>query len=167
MKNQLEYWLRGKIEGVPSLLQPVAHSLMQSKEEVRNYMQGFPDQKLWEQPAGRASVGFHLQHLTGVLDRLMTYAKSEELSESQFNFLKQEGIPNQHISSEELILNFEIKVLEAIALLKITPSSSLTEFRGVGRKQMPSTVIGLLFHAAEHAQRHIGQLLVTVSVVKN
>ncbi|WP_010228951.1 DinB family protein [Gillisia marina] len=163
---QPEYWLRGKIENIPDILQPVAHSLMQSKEELRSYMKDFPDEILWEKPAERASVGFHLQHLFGVLDRLLTYAKNEKLSEEQFLYFKNEGIANSSIISENLVKNFEDKVMEAIALLEKVLPSTLTEFRGVGRKQMPSTVIGILFHAAEHTQRHIGQLLVTVSVVK-
>ncbi|TVZ27225.1 DinB family protein [Gillisia sp. Hel_I_86] len=165
--QQPEYWLRGKIEHIPDLLQPVAHSLMQSKEEVRNYMDGFPEHRLWEKPAERASIGFHLQHLFGVLDRLLSYTKKENLSEEQFLYFKKEGVPDSSISSEMLIKKFEDKVLETIKLLEEIPPSSLTEFRGVGRKQMPSTVIGLLFHAAEHTQRHIGQLLVTASVLKS
>lgn len=163
---QPEYWLRGKIENIPDLLQPVAHSLMQSKEELRSYMKDFPDEMLWEKPAERASVGFHLQHLFGVLDRLLTYAKNEKLSEEQFLYFKNEGIRNSSITSENLVKNFEDKVMEAIVLLEKISPSTLTEFRGVGRKQMPSTVLGILFHAAEHTQRHIGQLLVTISVVK-
>ena len=164
--QQPEYWLRGKMEHIPDLLQPVAHSLMQSKEEVRNYMEEFPESLLWEKPAGRASVGFHLQHLFGVLDRLHTYAKNEDLSKEQFLYFKEEGVSNSSITSEMLVKNFEEKVLEAIKVLENIPDASLTEFRGVGRKQLPSSVIGILFHAAEHSQRHVGQLLVTISVIK-
>jgi len=161
-----EYWLRGKIEGYPDLLQPVAHSLLQSKEELKRYMEDFPEEQLWKKPAGRASVGFHLQHLEGVLDRLFTYAKGENLDEDQLRSLKSEGVPNEVLTSELLIERFDKKVMEALHKLENFPVSSLTEFRGVGRKQLPTTVIGLLFHAAEHTQRHIGQLLVTVSVLK-
>lgn len=162
-----EYWLRGKIEGLSDLLQPVAHSLLQSKEEIKKYMKDFPDEQLWEKPAGRASVGFHLQHLEGVLDRLFTYAKGDNLSEEQLNALKNEGVPAENLNSKVLVEIFEAKITESITLLRSFSVSSLTEFRGVGRKQLPSTVIGLLFHAAEHTQRHIGQLLVTVSVLRD
>lgn len=165
-KELPEYWLRGKIDGFPDLLQPVAHSLMQSKLEVKKYMLNFPEELLWKKPAGRASVGFHLQHLFGVLDRLLTYAEAENLTETQLNYLKNEGIPNSAFSSNFLIEEFNKKVDEVLGKLKDIPETSLTEFRGVGRKQLPSTVIGLLFHAAEHTQRHIGQLLVSVSVLK-
>ena len=165
-KELPEYWLRGKIEGFPDLLQPVAHSLMQSKLEVKKYMLNFPEELLWKKPAGRASVGFHLQHLCGVLDRLLTYAEAKNLSETQLNYLKNEGVPNSAFLSNFLIEEFNKKVDEVMGKLKNIPEASLTEFRGVGRKQLPSTVIGLLFHAAEHTQRHIGQLLVSVSVLK-
>ncbi|UBZ08691.1 DinB family protein [Salegentibacter mishustinae] len=161
--NKPEVWLRGKVEGVPNLLQPAAHALLQSCEEVEKYMKDFPEELLWEKPAGRASVGFHLQHLTGVADRMLTYAQAEKLSENQFQYLKNEGKPDQKISVRFLVKNFQDKVDEVIDFLKDTPENILTEYRPVGRKELPSTVIGLLFHAAEHSQRHVGQLLVTVS----
>ncbi len=165
-KELPEYWLRGKIEGFPDLLQPIVHSFLQSKLELKKYMWGFTNSLLWEKPADRASVGFHLQHLTGVLDRLFTYVEAENLTEAQLTYLKNETVPNTNITSEDLIELFNKKIEELLEKLKTIPVSSLTEFRGVGRKQLPSSVIGLMFHAAEHTQRHIGQLLVTVSVVK-
>jgi len=165
--NKPEFWLQGKIDGVPILLQPAAHALLQSGEEVEKYMQDFPKELLWKKPSGRASVGFHLQHLTGVLDRMLTYAKAEKLSKTQFDYLKNEGIPSDDISGAFLVQNFQEKVNDAIDFLKKIPKNILTEYRPVGRKELPSTVIGLLFHAAEHSQRHVGQLLVTVSFLKD
>ena len=165
-QNKIEAWLRGPIPGIPDLLQPAAHALQQSKEEIEHYLIEFPENLLWEKPAGRASVGFHLQHLTGVIDRMLTYAKEEKLSEIQVQFLKNEGKPNEEISVEFLVQKFKDKVDEALDFLKNSSEVKLTEFRGVGRKKLPSTLIGLLFHAAEHSQRHVGQLLVTVSVLK-
>ncbi|MBZ9629207.1 DinB family protein [Salegentibacter sp. LM13S] len=166
-KSKPEVWLRGKVTEIPDLLQPAAHALLQSREEVEEYMESFPKELLWKITLGRASVGFHLQHLTGVIDRMLTYAKAEKLSETQFQYLENEGIPNDEISVEFLVQNFQEKVDEALNFLKNTPENILTDFRPVGRKELPSTVIGLLFHAAEHSQRHVGQLLVTVSVLKH
>lgn len=74
-----EYWLRGPVPGIPALLQPVSHALLQAREEVNVLMGGFHEKQL--RPAGLASPGFHLKHLTGVLDRLFTYAEGEELSQ--------------------------------------------------------------------------------------
>ncbi|WP_067029894.1 DinB family protein [Allomuricauda sp. CP2A] len=167
MSSPQEYWLSGPIPNVPPLLQPSAHALLQSVREIKTYLIDFPEEKLWEKPFGRASVGFHLRHLTGVLDRLLTYAKEQSLTEEQFHFLKNEGNGQDAPSVQQLISDFETKVNEALDYFKTIPESSLTENRYVGRKKLPTTVIGLLFHAAEHSQRHVGQLLVTVSVLKD
>lgn len=166
MNTKQEYWLSGKIPGIPDLLQPVAHALLQARDDVHRYAQDFPQQQLWEKPAGRASVGFHLQHITGVLDRMLTYAAGKELSEDQFLALKKEGNPESGAIVEALVAAFDRKVDDALEILKNTEVTTLTDYRGVGRKKLPSSVIGLLFHAAEHAQRHVGQLLVTASVIK-
>ena len=93
MPETTEVWLRGPLKGVPPLLQPVGHALLQSLEEVKGIMVGFPEELLWERPAGVASVGFHLQHLTGVLDRLFTYAKGLPLTPEQLAFLQAEKNP--------------------------------------------------------------------------
>lgn len=163
---QEEYWLSGPIPEIPPLLQPAAHALLQSVRDVKTYMRDFPEEQLWENPLGRASVGFHLRHLTGVLDRLLTYAKGDVLTTNQLAYLKNEGNGQDAPSSQQLIAHFEEKVNEALDHFKTIPEITLTEARYVGRKKLPSTVIGLLFHAAEHSQRHVGQLLVTVSAAK-
>nr|WP_288933794.1 DinB family protein [uncultured Allomuricauda sp.] len=167
MSSTQEYWLSGPIPDVPALLQPTAHALLQSVREVKTYLANFPEDKLWEKPFGRASVGFHLRHLTGVLDRLLTYAKEETLTDAQFQFLKNEGNGGKAPSSQKLIADFETKVGQALDYFKTIPETTLTDERFVGRKKLSTTVIGLLFHAAEHSQRHVGQLLVTVSAVKD
>ncbi|MVM32665.1 DUF664 domain-containing protein [Spirosoma sp. HMF4905] len=161
-----EVWLRGPLSDVPALVQPIAHALLQAREEVNALMLDFPEQLLWERPANVASVGFHLQHLTGVLDRLFTYARQEALSPDQLAALAAEGKPNETVSSvQELVNSFHEQVEKAIGQLRTTDEQTLTEVRGVGRAQLPSTVIGLLTHAAEHTMRHVGQLSVTVRVI--
>jgi uncharacterized damage-inducible protein DinB len=163
-----EVWLRGKLENIPSLLQPVAHALLQAREEVNELIKDFPEELLWVKPAGAASVGFHLQHLSGVIDRLFTYAKAKSLSEVQLAALKAEGDPQKTTATPfELVEVFNQQVDNALNELRRQDESKLTEYRGVGRAQLPSTVMGLLFHAAEHTMRHLGQLIVTVRVVKN
>jgi len=157
-----EVWLRGPLPHVPSLLQPVAHALLQAREEVMTLMESFPEDLLWEQPAGVASPGFHPQHLTGVLDRLFTYAKGQSLDEHQLAALAVEGSREPAIGLSGLLERFSRQVDLAIRQLEHTAETELTQVRGVGRAKLPSTVLGLLFHAAEHTQRHNGQLLVTV-----
>ena len=163
-KNKPEVWLRGPLQGIPPLLQPVAHALLQAREELNELMDNFPNKLLWERPAGMASPGFHLQHLTGVLDRLFTYAKGEQLSQQQLEYLSSEGKDQQH-DVQTLLNSFNQQVDKAIQQLSETDEATLNETRGVGRAQIPSTVVGLLVHSAEHTMRHIGQLLVTASVL--
>lgn len=162
-----EVWLRGPLPDIPPLLQPVAHALLQAREELAAIMEGFPDSLLWKTPAGVASPGFHLQHLSGVLDRLFTYAKGAALSAEQLHYLHSEGKPFEERSgTKELVQSFSAQVDKAIEQLTETKAETLQEFRGVGRAQLPSTVMGLLFHAAEHTMRHVGQLMVTVKLLQ-
>lgn len=160
--QQPEFWLNGAIENIPSLLQPAAHALLQARNEVNEIMHDFPDSKLWLNPAGVASVGFHLQHLAGVLDRLFTYARAASLNEMQLKYLNEEGKSTINISIAQLIENFNKQIDASLKQLSITDEATLTQYRSVGRKNLPTTVGGLLFHAAEHTIRHVGQLLVTV-----
>ncbi|TWW00797.1 DinB family protein [Chitinophaga pinensis] len=163
---QPEVWMRGTLPGIPALLQPVAHALLQAQEEIHALLQNFPDTLLWQQPAGVAAVGFHLRHIAGVLDRLTTYAAGQALSEAQLAYLAIEKTPEE-VSAAMLLTALDEQIIKTIEKLKATDETTLTAFRGVGRKQLPSTVIGLLFHAAEHTMRHTGQLLVTVKVLQS
>ena len=166
--KQPEVWLRGPLPGISPYLQPIAHALLQAREEVNELMHGFPDNLLWEKPAGVASPGFHLQHLTGVLDRLFTYAQGQPLTETQLQSLKAEGKPElANADCATLLQTFNQQVDKALEQIKQADEKELTAFRGVGRAQLPSTVLGLLFHAAEHTMRHTGQLLVTVKVLRH
>jgi len=162
-----EVWLRGPLPGVSAYLQPAAHALLQARDEVNELMQDFPDHLLWEKPAGVASPGFHLQHLTGVIDRLFTYAHGQLLSAEQLQRLKVEGQPETGTTTAALLQAFNQRVDKAVEQIKQLDEKELTAFRGVGRAQLPSTVMGLLFHAAEHTMRHTGQLLVTVRILKD
>ena len=122
MSSKQEYWLSGPIPDVPALLQPAAHALLQSVREANQYLTDFPEEKLWEKPFGRASVGFHLRHMTGVLDRMLTYADEKALTAEQFDFLKNEGNGENAPSSEALITDFEKK---STTSLELVPSSAI------------------------------------------
>lgn len=162
-----EVWLRGPLTDIPPLLQPVAHALLQAREEVTAELADFPEHLLWQRPAGVASVGFHLQHLAGVLARLTTYARAEVLTAEQLAALAQEGSPTDAgTTATGLLQAFKEQVDCTLQQLQATTETELLAPRGVGRSQLPSTVLGLLFHAAEHTQRHVGQLLVTVRVLR-
>lgn len=162
-----EVWLRGPLPDIPALLQPVGHALLQAREEVEALMADFNEEHLWTRPGGVASAGFHLLHLTGVLDRLFTYARGEALSAAQLKYLEAEGRPTPGARSAELVAAFRAQVDLALVELQTIDERTLTLPRSVGRGKLPSTVLGLLVHSAEHVQRHVGQLLVTVRVLYN
>ena len=163
--NNIEYWLRGPVDGVPPLLQPVAHTLLQANAEIQDIVKDFPKENLWLRPEGVASVGFHLQHIVGVLDRLFTYSKGESLTAAQLDYLRNEGKENDALSPGNLLTALQHQIQISIGYLTTVNEQKLTELRYVGRKQLPSTLIGLLFHSAEHTMRHTGQLLVTARVL--
>ena len=167
MNNKPEVWLRGPLANVPGLLQPVAHALLQAREEVTAIMQGFPEGLLWQKPGGLASPGFHLRHLPGVIDRLFTYARAEQLDRQQLDYLSSEGKPGTgKLTVDDLVMRFNRQVDNALVQLSKVDESTLTNARAVGRGKLPSTVIGLYVHAAEHTMRHVGQLLVTVKILQ-
>jgi hypothetical protein len=164
--RQPEVWLRGPIPEIPPLLQPVAHSLLQCREELSATVEPLRPEQIWARPAGVASVGFHVRHAAGSLDRLFTYARGERLSSEQLAALAREGEPDQDPGAAgRLLAGFSHAVDRALAQLRATPEATLLEPRHVGRAQLPSTVLGLLFHGAEHAQRHVGQAVTTAKIL--
>jgi len=167
LESKKEVWLRG--ENDPFLaaeLQPAVDALLQAEEELDALLNDFPDALLWERPAGVASVGFHLKHIAGVLDRLLSYAEGQMLSPEQLEYLKNEPVDEGH-TTQDLLGNLHTGIQQTILRYRKLERPSLTALRKVGRAGLPSTVIGLCFHAAEHTMRHAGQLLVTVRVLQN
>jgi len=152
-----EVWLRGPVDGVPALLQPVAHSLMQSREEVEVLLGPLSVEDIWRTRAASASVGDHIRHALGSLDRLFTYARGAALSDAQLQILKQESEPDPDLDGDDLAVGFAAAVERSLDQLRSTDPATLTDARFVGRARLPSTVAGLLFHGAEHTQRHVGQ----------
>jgi hypothetical protein len=163
-----EVWLRGPVPDVVPLLQPVAHSLLQSRAEVRDALSPLSAALVWERPGGAASLGYHARHAVGSLDRLLTYARGEQLTRAQVGALATEGrVDGGSDIAATLIAEFDAAVEHALLQIGSTTESTLLEPREVGRARLPSTVIGLLFHAAEHTQRHVGQLVTTAKIVRH
>jgi len=163
--NQPERWLRGPVEGVPALLQPAAHALLQTLDDVEAAARDLTNDQLWRTPGGASSIGFHLMHLSGSTDRLLTYARGELLNDAQKAAARAESNPPV-VEAATLLDDVRRAFDAALAQLRATPPSSLTDGRAVGRAGLPTTVIGLLFHAAEHSQRHAGQVVTTAKVVR-
>ncbi len=161
-----EWWQRGPVEGVPAMLQPVAHILLQVRESVGEMVEGLAEEEWNRRPAGAASAAFHVRHMTGVIDRLFTYARGQALSAEQLDAIKLEGSPLAGADVPQVLDTLSKQIEAAVAELRTIDVSTLGDFRGVGRKQLPSTVIGCLVHGAEHAMRHVGQLSVTIRVLR-
>lgn len=161
-----EWWQRGPVAGVPDVLQPVAHILLQVHESAAEFVEIHATTDWNARPAGVASAAFHLRHMTGVIDRLFTYARGESLSEVQFAAIKQEQDPLSASDLGPALAALERQVHSALDQLRQTDPAHIADFCGVGRAQLPSTVIGCLVHGAEHAMRHIGQLSVTLRIVR-
>ena len=161
-----EPWLRGPVPGIPSLLQPAAHAFQMSVEDCEQAASPLTPEELWTMPGGVASVGFHLRHLAGSTDRLLTYARGAALSGAQLAALAAEARPGEPpATAADLLAAWREAVTQALAQLAATDETALGQPRGVGRAQLPSTVLGLLFHAAEHASRHTGQVVTTAKMV--
>ena len=160
-------WLRGPVAHVLPMLQPVAHSLLDCVEDVRATLPGLSIEMIAARPNDAASIGFHVRHAMGSLDRLFTYARGEALTTAQLATLMQEKERgNDPTTSGELIAAFDAAFDRAMAQLRATHERDLLMAREVGRAKLPSTVIGLLSHAAEHTQRHVGQMVTTAKIVR-
>src|SRR5262245_17193315 len=162
---QTEAWQRGPVPGFEPLLMPVVHSLIQAREDLERLIDSVPPEHVWRRPGGAAALGFHVRHAGGALDRLFTYARGEALLDAQRAALKAEGDPgNPPAPLSELVAEVNRIIDTAMEQLRATPHASLLDERKVGRAGLPATVLGLLFHAAEHTTRHVGQAMSTALV---
>ena len=161
-----EWWQRGPVDGVPALLQPVVHILLQVRESVDELVEGLTESQWNARPAGVASPAFHVRHIAGVIDRLFTYARGETLSDGQLAALRSEAATLVAADIADALRALHARVDSAVAELRTIEPTTPGDFRAVGRAKLPSTVIGCLVHGAEHSMRHVGQLSVTTRIVR-
>jgi hypothetical protein len=163
---QQEVWLRGAVDGYDALVMPVVHALLQAREDIERLVGEVPPDHVWARPGGAASIGFHARHIGGALDRLFTYARNEPLSEAQKAASRVEedpGAPPMTLGA--VVEATSAQIARALEELRTTTRDGLTVERRVGRAGLPSTVLGLLFHAAEHSTRHAGQAITTAKIL--
>jgi uncharacterized damage-inducible protein DinB len=166
MSAQPEFWLRGPIPGVDPVLMPAAHALLQTMEDAQAATAGLSVEELWQKPGTAAPVGFHLKHLAGATDRLLTYARGDRLDDAQRAALVEEKSAGTPLAdAATLLATLRATIDAAIEQLRTTPASTFLETRQVGRSAT-STALGLIFHAAEHSQRHAGQIVTTVKILR-
>ena len=159
-----EAWLRGPVEGIAPVLQPVAHALIAAREEVEALAPAAAADVLWAQ-RGAATAAFHILHMAGALDRLFTYARGEALNDTQKSALRFESQPHPELDGAALARFVSDAVDAALAQLRATDAARVFDERKVGRAGLPSSVLGLLFHAAEHTTRHAGQFVTTLKLL--
>ena len=160
-----EAWMRGPRPGVHPLLAPVLFSFQQAQEDLRLHTADLTPNQVWARPFDLAPLGFHLRHIAGSIDRLTAYLERLELSSEQLLKLSQEAEPGTDCAA--LLNELDNSIARATQVIIAIDVSTLTDWRGVGRKQLPTTVIGLLIHIAEHTQRHVGQAIAAAQLVRS
>jgi uncharacterized damage-inducible protein DinB len=161
--QQPEPWLRGPIPQVHPLVMPVFFSFTQVREDLAKHTAGLSREQVWQR-IGQGSLGFHLKHLAGSVDRLTTYLTGGRLSEEQLRFLREEAEGTEEI--QELLQMVSEALTASEEKLRSVDPNTLYEKRTVGRKELPTSVIGLLVHIAEHTQRHLGQAITLSQMVR-
>jgi len=161
--KQPEPWLRGTMGEVPTVGRAVLHALQLAQEDLLTWCGDLSDEELNARPGGIAPVAFHLRHIAGSSDRLLTYAEGRQLDAAQIATMKAELLPGAKKS--ELFAELAATNEQAAQRVRRLASSDLDAARGVGSKQLPTTVGGLLVHVADHTQRHVGQAITTAKIV--
>ena len=159
----VEPWLRGTLQGVEPVRRAVLHALELVEEDVERWAAELRDEEMFARPAGLPSVGFQLRHMARSLDRLLTYAEGKLLSEAQLAAL---GSETEAGSAAAVLQECRAGLQLAMARVRNFRAEQFDEVRVVGRARLPTTIVGLLIHCAEHTQRHVGQMVTTVKVVK-
>jgi hypothetical protein len=163
---QTEAWQRGPVPGFDPLLMPIVHTLIQVREDLEGLALSVPAAHVWQRPGGAASIGFHVRHAGGALDRLFTYARGETLTDAQRAAAREEGAPGDPPASlTDVVAGVGGLIDRALDQLRGMSREVLLDERKVGRAGLPSTVLGLLFHAAEHSTRHVGQAITTAKIL--
>ena len=153
-----EPWLRGPIAGVHPLVGPILYAFQQAREDLAKFTEGLTPEQLWDSPHGFGSAGFHIVHIAGSTERLLSYLQERQLTEAQMQALRDEARPLGS-GRDEVLAILDRALRDAEAVVRAIDPATLEEPRGVGRQHLPTTVIGLLTHIAEHTQRHIGQAI--------
>ncbi len=158
-----EPWLRGTWQEVPAVQRAVVHALELAKEDLQRWCGALSDEQINARPGGLPPVAFHLRHIARSLDRLLTYAEGKELADEQLSAKQAEMDPGA--TRDNLIAELNSALAEGENRVRTFDLGALEQGRSVGRKQLPTSVGGLLVHVADHTQRHVGQAITTAKIV--
>jgi uncharacterized damage-inducible protein DinB len=162
-KPQFEPWLRDTLRELPSVTRAVLHALELAAEDIERWCGEMTDEQINARPSGLPAVAFHIRHIAGSIDRLLTYAEGRQLSNKQMDELKAES--EQGVTRSEVLSQFRQTLEDAARRIRRFEPTQFEGRRSVGRRQLPTTVGGLLVHVADHTQRHVGQAITTAKVV--
>jgi len=160
----IEPWLRGTYADVPAVGRAVLHALDLALDDLTKWTTGLTDAEVHSQPLGLTSVAFHLRHIARSTDRILTYAEGGQITAEQLAVLKAEQSGSESLA--ELLAAVEASFSNAAARVRVLATADFDTFRGVGRKQLPTSIGGALIHVADHTQRHVGQVVTTAKVLK-
>jgi hypothetical protein len=159
-----EPWLSGTLTDVSPFIAPVLYSFEQAREDLARFTEGLATEQIWMRHGDVNAAGREIRHIAGSVERLMTYLEGRQLTERQLAALKREAVPGA--SREELLAGLDAAFESAGRTLRALDPARLAEPRAVGRKQLPTTVVGLVVHIAEHTQRHVGQAIVAAKLAR-
>jgi len=162
--SYVEPWLRGTHTDVPAVGRAVLHALDLALDDLTKWTEGLSDEEVRSQPLGLNAIAFHLRHIARSTDRILTYAEGGQLTAEQLAALKAEASGEE--SRAELLAEVEASFSSASERIRALAAADFNTFRGVGRKQLPTSIGGALIHVADHTQRHVGQVVTTAKVVK-
>lgn len=160
----VEPWMSGTYPDVPAVGRAVLHALDLALDDITKWTEGLTDAETHAQPLGLPSVSFHLKHIARSVDRILTYAEGGQLTAEQLTLLKSEQAGEETLA--ELLGEVEASFANAAERVRTLATADFNLFRGVGRKQLPTSIGGALIHVADHTQRHVGQVVTTAKVLK-
>ena len=159
-----EPWMRGTHPELDSVRRAVVHALELAEEDSERWCAGLSEAEMFAAPVGLPAVAFHLRHISRSLDRLLTYAEDRWLDESQLAELQTEAVPG---TRDEVMREFREGLSKAKDRVRAISRVQFEDARGIGRKRLPTTVVGLLIHCAEHTSRHVGQAVTMAKLVRS
>lgn len=159
----VEPWMSGTHAEIPAVGRAVLHALDLALDDLAKWTEGLTDTEVHSRSLGLPAVAFHLKHIARSTDRLLSYAEGKQLSPEQLTALKAEQAGDETLA--ELLAEVEASFNDAAERVRVLATADFDTPRGVGRKQLPTSIGGALIHVADHTQRHVGQVVTTAKVL--
>lgn len=160
----VEPWLRGTHSDLPATARAAVHALELAQDDLRKWTAELTETEIHAAPFGLTTVATQLRHIAGSIDRILSYAEGKRLMDEQLARQQTEESGSQSLA--ELTTAVEAAITLAFARVRVLAGQDLEQPLAVGRKQLPSSLGGLLVHVADHTQRHVGQVVATAKVLR-